>query len=110
MAPSMPALSMLSREQCGGRTSRGHQVALYLGEADCGQDTLGRTRFAWLTKYRPSKRPSTKAGRWAGWVGGIQALCSVGSGIKRGAQLRELSLAVSGLLSLSILHKVVACH
>lgn len=68
------------------------------GEADYGQDTLGRTRFAWLTKYPPSKRPSTKAGLWAGWVGGIQALCSVGSGIKRGAQLRELSrLCLSAL-------------
>lgn len=40
----------------------------------------------------PAIRASKHAGGlWAGWVGGIQAQCSVGSGVKRGAQHTALA-------------------
>lgn len=57
----------------GGSTSRGHHGALYLGLLTVDEIPLNMTRFALPTRYLPSKRPSTQAGLWAGWVGGIQA-------------------------------------
>lgn len=56
-----PAVLRALRGRRRGSTSRGNHIALYLGLLTT-QDTSDRTRFAWRTRYPPSKRPCTQLG------------------------------------------------